>query len=346
LTFFFRFFQNKGAVAGVFSVLGLVVVIISIALITNAIRRRRALQFDRDVAAAAAQAAADASRAPVIDDDDYNDGYGFQRGIGGVNAYSYNNQGGYNFSTKQPDYSMAEVARPPSSLYSSQTAGAAGIGTVLSRNRSQGQMFNDGYSRSTAPYPAMHDINKGPLRPLGHGFPSSDPNDMPTQADPTDRISESSQNLLVSYPSQEGYNGFHSPTQENFTVPRFMQEAPKATIPALPADANGEGMTSDDAYGGYVESSDTRQSQYVPEDSIGELPNPYSTPPPRPSRSVNSAPLRQLTFPGKGSPPAQPRILIQEDQARTSILDQEDYMSPRGTLKVRHSLLRTVSVTK
>jgi hypothetical protein len=337
LPLFFRFFQNKGAVAGVFSVLGLAVVIICIALITNAIRRRRALQFDRDVAAAAALAT---SRPPVIDDDDYNDGYGFQGGAGGVNPYSYENRGGHNFSAKQPDYSMAEIMRPPSSLTAGQGAGAAGIGTVLSRNRSQRQMFNDGYSRNAAPYPAMYDVSNGSFPRSGNGFGSSDPSDgiMRTQTNTTDalpRTSESSQDLLGNYPPQEGYNnGLHSPTQENFTAPRFTSETHKGAFPALSADATGEGMSSDDAYGGYVESSDTRQSRHLSE--VGELPNPYSAPPPRPSRARNPTPARQPTFSGIGSPSFQPQILNQADEARASILDQEDYMSQRGTLKVRN----------
>ena len=43
---FYRFFSNKGAVAGVFTVVGLVALALIIALATNVIRRRRAKKFD------------------------------------------------------------------------------------------------------------------------------------------------------------------------------------------------------------------------------------------------------------------------------------------------------------
>lgn len=63
------FFANKGAVAGVFSVVGLIGLVFIIALITNAIRRRRAKKFDKEIAEAAAVPA------PVFLDDDDRDPY-------------------------------------------------------------------------------------------------------------------------------------------------------------------------------------------------------------------------------------------------------------------------------
>lgn len=54
------FFQNKGAVAGTFSAVGVVVAVLAVVLITTCIRRRRAKRFDDDVAAAAAAAYRDA----------------------------------------------------------------------------------------------------------------------------------------------------------------------------------------------------------------------------------------------------------------------------------------------
>ncbi|KAG6901613.1 hypothetical protein C0995_009953 [Termitomyces sp. Mi166 len=65
------FFDNKGAVAGVFTVVGLAVLALLILLVATIIRRRRAKQFDREVAAAAAEAAA--ASAPDFEDDDDDD---------------------------------------------------------------------------------------------------------------------------------------------------------------------------------------------------------------------------------------------------------------------------------
>ncbi|KAJ7070150.1 hypothetical protein C8F01DRAFT_1246286 [Mycena amicta] len=65
------FFQNKAAVGATFAIVGLVVVGIIFALITNSLRRRRARRFDREIAEEAKRAPA-----PVFldDDDDYAHG--------------------------------------------------------------------------------------------------------------------------------------------------------------------------------------------------------------------------------------------------------------------------------
>lgn len=65
----YSFFHNKGAVAGVFTVVGLVVLVLIVALGTNAVRRRRAKKFDDEVAAAAAEA----NKSPHYPFDDYDD---------------------------------------------------------------------------------------------------------------------------------------------------------------------------------------------------------------------------------------------------------------------------------
>ncbi len=75
-----RFFKNTAAVAGVFTVVGLIGLVLVIALGTNAIRRRRAKRFDADVAAAAAEAAA-TSNYPFDDDDTRGGGYGYNQPI-------------------------------------------------------------------------------------------------------------------------------------------------------------------------------------------------------------------------------------------------------------------------
>lgn len=90
-----------------FTVVGLVVLVIATALVTNAIRRRRAQKFDRDVAEAAREAAAAAHASPPdfhgFDDEDYV--YGNSSGSGGGGggviggAASAGSGGGYTDAT-------------------------------------------------------------------------------------------------------------------------------------------------------------------------------------------------------------------------------------------------------
>ncbi|OJA21232.1 hypothetical protein AZE42_07990 [Rhizopogon vesiculosus] len=121
------FFQNTGAVAGVFTVVGLVVLVVFIALVTNAVRRRRAQKFDRDVAEAAAEAAA-SSRSPF---DDYTSG-----GNGGY-PYSDTTHGTFGqapMSLPNDTYGMSEMSQ-----YDPYAAGAASLasGATVGRARSR-----------------------------------------------------------------------------------------------------------------------------------------------------------------------------------------------------------------
>lgn len=135
LTSSYRFFNNRGAVAGVFAIVGLVGLVLLIALLTNAVRRRRAKKFDEEVAAAAAEAAA-SSRYPFDDFDDAPAG-GYGAGGGGNNGGS----GGANLNRAGTAYSDPEsqhgaYSQPPMPLNDSYNmteysryGPAAGYGT-------------------------------------------------------------------------------------------------------------------------------------------------------------------------------------------------------------------------
>jgi hypothetical protein len=158
-------------VAGVFTVVGLVCLAILVALITNAIRRRRAQKFDRDVAEAAREAAAAAHASPpnFHDFDDY--GYNADQSV-----YTDNTHGSYGQQPLQPSgyesYNMADLpamANPAvaAALYRAEQGqpveegpwNSAGVGTTgLNRSRS-----------TTAPYSAF----AGPLSQ--HGSPPAIP---------------------------------------------------------------------------------------------------------------------------------------------------------------------------
>lgn len=165
-----RFFSNTGAVAGTFSVVGLVGLAFVIFLITTVVRRRQAKQFDREIQAAANEAA----RAPkpiFLDDEDaYGDGGGMGGGGGGGGGGGYDNgydgrgysdisshgtyaqppmsasssHGGYNGSGQEA-YGMREIPPMPSGgvapgeifdpyVGAGGAAGAAGIGAVRARS--------------------------------------------------------------------------------------------------------------------------------------------------------------------------------------------------------------------
>ncbi|KAJ7607486.1 hypothetical protein FB45DRAFT_947753 [Roridomyces roridus] len=130
------FLQNKGAVAAVFTIVGLVAAGIIFALVTNAIRRRRAKRFDREIAE-------EAKRAPppvfVDDDDDYNHGYG----PGGYGADSYGQHGGDPYAVADGGYPHNGAGGPPSDALSSavhSSSGGQGTGTPSN------YMYPSGYS--------------------------------------------------------------------------------------------------------------------------------------------------------------------------------------------------------
>lgn len=135
------FFSNTGAVAGVFTVVGLIVVAIFVALVTNAVRRRRAQKFDRDVAEAAAEAAA-SSRSPFDDYTYSNNGGAGGGGGGGGYPYSDTTHGTFAqgpMGLPSDTYGMSEMTQ-----YDPYAAGAislatANVGRARSRQDSETQ---------------------------------------------------------------------------------------------------------------------------------------------------------------------------------------------------------------
>lgn len=126
------FFSNKGAVAGTFTAVGVVVAILAIILITSQIRRRRQKRFDREIDEAAREAAG-AELPAFLDDDDEPKPYG---------ATAYGGGGGYG----------------PSGGYNSQgdwSSSGAGGGGVYSDTASHGTYAQAPMSHESYP---MHDF--------------------------------------------------------------------------------------------------------------------------------------------------------------------------------------------
>lgn len=170
-----------------FTVVGLVGLALLIALVTNAVRRRQAKKFDRDVAEAAREAAAagHATR-PDFDDDDF--GYTANRSV-----YTDTSHGTYSQQPLQnlEAYNMSEL--PPFDPYATGAAGAgaAGIGAAgLNRAKSQTTPYGafagpDGQgsmpvANTNDPF---YDPNTGMPVPSRSGYPYGQPQQQ-TYADP------------------------------------------------------------------------------------------------------------------------------------------------------------------
>lgn len=131
LTFFFfssSFFANKGAVAGVFTVVGLIGLVILIALVVNCIRRRQARKFDKELFLATQEAAATAPNPNFLDDEDdepkrtgYSDVSHGTYGQPPMEAYNMRDMGSHSTA-------VGEIYDPYAN------GGAAGIGVVRARS--------------------------------------------------------------------------------------------------------------------------------------------------------------------------------------------------------------------
>ncbi|KAJ6479980.1 hypothetical protein C8R47DRAFT_1218903 [Mycena vitilis] len=129
------FLQNKGAVAAVFTIVGLVAAGLIFALVTSAIRRRKAKRFDREIAE-------EAKRAPapvfVDDDDDYNGGY--STAAYGAGAGGYTDYGAAGHSPADAYAKSAAGHGPSSDGYPASNAVHSGEGTPSN------YMYPSGYS--------------------------------------------------------------------------------------------------------------------------------------------------------------------------------------------------------
>ena len=142
------FFENTGAVAGTFTVVGLVGLAILIFIVTAVIRRRRADKFDKDAALAAAEAAATAHN-PDFDDD-----YGFGSARPGAGRYGYTEtyQAPVQLPPMREAYGMSNVgantyADPDNySLGTGGGPGAAGIGAGTLYRSKSGKDQSDPYN--------------------------------------------------------------------------------------------------------------------------------------------------------------------------------------------------------
>ncbi|EPQ50721.1 hypothetical protein GLOTRDRAFT_133823 [Gloeophyllum trabeum ATCC 11539] len=145
------FFSNKGAVAGVFTVVGLFVAALLFFLITTYIRKRRARRFDDEVDEAAREAAATAYTAnPYLDDDD--DDFAMRNAaakyeptptVTSHGTYAQPPMGAESYGMReihpsQMPMTMGQQAGPPPVPYDPSTYGMAGVGVQRARSRRDG----------------------------------------------------------------------------------------------------------------------------------------------------------------------------------------------------------------
>ncbi|KLO19652.1 hypothetical protein SCHPADRAFT_52917 [Schizopora paradoxa] len=169
--FALRFFKNTAAVAGVFTVVGLIALVLIIALGTNAIRRRRAKRFDADVAAAAAEAAA-ISNYPFDEEDGRGGGYGYKstysdpESNGTLSQSPMSHGENYNM-TEYPGYAQpATYNAAPTRGYGDYQAGAgiAGFGAseAVTRDHVGGRAPYGAFATPGGPAPGDVFASGGP----------------------------------------------------------------------------------------------------------------------------------------------------------------------------------------
>ncbi|KAI0628933.1 hypothetical protein C8Q77DRAFT_349486 [Trametes polyzona] len=300
------FFQNTGAVAGVFTVVGLAVVVIVVAIVTNAIRRRRAKKLDREIA----EAAAEAAHAPAFTDDDFypddrlGGGKGGSPGAGGgggdlrslTTGYSDTTHGTYAqapMSTAE-SYNMAELA-PYDYGAGAATGGAAGIGAMggLNRARSMGQNQTTPYNAFAGPPP---NSMPNPYENPGYGQPYA-----PRGGNEMDLLDAAG----LAGAGAVGYTAAQQPYQQNNNnLARNPSLGPSAATSPSEQSAYSSPYAGQGAYapqqdynpygaphaGGYNPYGAPQQQAYPPQPytNAGPAPVPVPTPsPPRPTSVVD-----------------------------------------------------------
>ena len=321
--------------AGVFSVIGVAVIVLAFFLFTSYLRRRRAREFDREIDEAAAAAAT--ARPPDFDDYDYNSATG---GYGHYSETSHGTLSQAPLSHDQP--------RNPDGSYDTYSAvgvagsGAAGVGARGRSLRNGGQQ--DPYGAFANP-PEQYEMQETG-RTLQHAIPRGG-TDVPnydilqaaglSSSDPYAVTRGPSIRAGLTYgQSQSGASGLvRNQSQGTSALPTTLEGYPMpvptpapvysggqdtAYVPEKARYAQGSGASTmppdldEDAYDGYQEQP-------------GTLDNPHS-----PGFSGDPAGDEQNTH----APYAQDH----EEAARASFADDEDYGYTVGqrVLRVRSVL--------
>lgn len=297
------FLQNTGAVAGVFTVVGLIGLSLIFILARNFHRRRQQEAFDRELQEATRQAAA-TSTGPFFDDDD-EDPYKSSYGATGASTYgtaerqfsdmSHGTQGTYNQPPMNVDsYGMREMGRlqaPGEMLYSSDpyTAGAAGIGVARARSmRVEGSNshqpdYSAALKDGNSPYPAFAAPNPGHM-PGGVADPYASSKNMELlgAAGLGAHMSGAGALAMPQHPyAQQQYGGSYAQgsldrkrSVEHYYTSGYGSSAPGPAVPTNRYSVVNEDM--EDAYGGVAdEVDDPKEADLGNTRASAPLPNPF-----------------------------------------------------------------------
>ena len=335
-----RFFANKGAVAGVFTVVGLIVAALIIVFIVNAIRRRRAEKFDRDVAEAAAEAAA-SSRSPFDDYSSYPNSGGNGGGNGGGYGYSDNSHGTYQLPPLAPPnevYGMTEMSQ-----YDPYAAGAASLAASAvgrSRSRKESEPGAPGIAGVGAGTLAREPSKRAPY----HAFAGPGPQPHELQgSNGTFRSRRSNQDVLEA----AGLGGAPPiPNNNNGANGAYVTRKPSESAQSTQFGRSQFGSMSSGGHHptplqpGYpVESYYPQRNDSLSPDPFAGYPPGATVSKPLPNPHDGSAPLPSLAghqsdhnedFGDSGSPTA-----LRSDEQRMSYQDDTDYSQGNRVLRVR-----------
>lgn len=288
------FFSNKAAVAGVFTIVGLIGVAILVFILVNAIRRHRAKQFDDELYEATRAAAATTTNTNpnLLDDDDDGEsktrldhnGFGPAYGGGVGNGYggTYSSDGSHGAYGGPPmeAFGMRDMVPhsvPVGEIYDPYAAGgAAGIGIARARSartdvpHSNPNIYAAALQAGGSPYPkfAIPPRQEGGAgAPLGRGKSYN-----PEFGDQRRYRQESQEYPILgrtkSDPTRDPQ--VSSSLTRTPTYPQPPQDSapsglpnPHQVFPSPPAKSSGS-INDDAAYGGYVDEMFEEEEQEVP----------------------------------------------------------------------------------
>ncbi|KAH8983712.1 hypothetical protein EDB86DRAFT_3085181 [Lactarius hatsudake] len=318
------FFHNKGAMAGVFSVVGVVAIVLVFFLLTSYLRRRRAREFDREIDEAAAAAAA--AQPPDFDDYDYNSaggGYGHfsETSHGTLSQLPLSHDQSANVHGSYDAYTGAAGAG----------AGAAGIGARGRSLRNGGQQ--DPYGALANP-PEQYEIKESLAAGAGAtnydilqaaGLASSDPYAVTRGPSTRSGLSQGH--------SQSGASGLtRSQSQGTSTLPTTVEGYPVPVPMPTPAPVYQGGQDA-----AYVPGEKTRYSaSYTPGGGISTMPpdedeDAYDGYQERPSGTLDNPHSPGFSGPHAGDDAVEeqnvraPYAAGHQEAARASFTDDDDY---------------------
>lgn len=336
----FSFFHNTGAVAGVFSVVGIIALVLLFVLLTSFVRRRRARKFDREIDEAAAVAAA--AQAPDFDELDYTSGTGI-----GYAQYSETSHGTYNQPPLSHERSRNNLGDIPTSFDTLNNTGGPGAGAagVGARGRSLRSGMQDPFGALSNP-PEQYEMtesrrswNQGSLRAGGGtevttydmlqaaGLSGSDPY----------AVTRAPSTRLANLPMQPGVSGLtRSQSQGTSMLPTTAENYPTPTAaPAYPGGQDRPYPPEKARYSGlYTPAGDADvYSGYQDQPSVS-LDNPHSPGLPAPRAQDEHEDVAEQYEPS-------PFPHGSEEPARASLADDEDYgyNIRNRVLRVRRSFI-------